>query len=107
MNKNFELDYWGVSTKEVANFMDSLENKNECIISNRDNGIKFFLKNQETCFIPFNNLHKKNKRPFYVIMTERFLKKGVPNRCNLIYSEKKKLNFSSENLNLANIYRCD
>ncbi len=107
VNKNFELDYWGVSTKEVANFMDSLENNNECIISNRDNGIKFFLKNQQTCFIPFNNLHKKNKRPFYVIMTERFLKKGVPNRCNLIYSEKKKLNFSNENLNLAKIYRCD
>ena len=107
VNKNFELDYWGVSTKEVANYIESTDYDNSCLISNRNQGIKFFLKKQDTCLKSFNELHKNNRRPFLIAMTERFLKKGVPNGCVLIHSETKKLNFSSENLIFAKIYRCD
>ena len=107
VNKNFELDYWGVSTKEVANYIESIDYRNSCLISNRNNGIKFFLKNQNTCVKSISELHKNNKRPFIIAMTERFIKKGVPNGCVLVHSETKKLNFSKENLILAKIYKCD
>ena len=33
VNKNFELDYWGVSTKEVANYIESIDYRNSCLIS--------------------------------------------------------------------------
>ena len=94
----------GVSTKEVANYIDT-DYDNSCLISNRNQGIKFFLKKQDTCLKPFNELHKNNRRPL-IAMTRDF-KKGVPNGCVLIHSETKKLNFSSENLIFAKIYRCD
>ena len=43
VNNNFELDYWGVSTKEISNYFTKNENlSNECIISNRNRGIKDF-----------------------------------------------------------------
>ena len=62
--------------------------------------------NQNKCFKPFNTLHQKNERPFYVALTERALRKGVPNGCSIINEEKMKLNFSKEEIVLAKIYIC-
>ena len=107
VNNNFELDYWGVSTKEISSYFTQNENvSNECIISNRNRGIKDFIIDNDICFKPFSQLHKNNKRPFFVVLTERALNKGLPNNCKNIYNEKIKLNFV-ENLTLAKIYKCD
>ena len=107
VNNNFELDYWGVSTKEISNYFIQNENApNECIISSRNRAIKAFILDKDMCFKPFNQLHKNNKRPFFVVLTERALNKGLPNNCKNIYNEKIKLNFV-ENLTLAKIYKCD
>ncbi len=108
VNNKFELDYWGVSSKKIASFINQ-ENfdENICIISIRDNGIKDFVENKKACFLPFNKLHQKNKRPFYVALTERTIKKGVPNNCANIYNEKININFSRENLIMAKVYKCD
>ena len=103
----FELDYWGVSSRNIASKISKMNLKNsECIISNRNNGLKPFLR-EDQCFISFNDLHKSNKRPFYVSLMERALSKGVPNNCSLIYSENKKINFSGEKLTMATLYKCD
>ena len=103
----FELDYWGVSTRNVASKIKEINLKNsECIISNRNNGLKSFLREGQ-CFIPFNDLHKNNKRPFYVSLMERALSKGLPNNCSLIYTENKKINFSHEKVSMASLYKCD
>ena len=107
VSNNFELDYWGVSTKNVANFINSENlNSDDCIISNINDRIIFFLNNSNQCFKPFNELHKKNERPFYVALTERATNKGVPNKCELIHSEQVKMNFSKEDLILAKIFKC-
>ena len=108
INGVFELDYWGVSTKKISNFLNkqNLEKRN-CIISNRNEGIKAFTIDEHRCFKSFNDLHKKNERPFYVALLERGLKKGVPNRCQNIYDEKININFSKEELILAKIYICN
>lgn len=108
INNKFELDYWGVSSKKIASFINQ-ENidENICIISIRDNGIKDFVENKKACFLPFSKLHQKNKRPFYVALTERSIKKGVPNNCTNIYNEKINLNFSRENLIMAKVFKCD
>jgi len=106
VNKNFEKDYWGVSTKEIANFFNKNLSSNEaCIISNRNEGIKYFL-NKNTCFISFSELHKKKQKPYYVVLVERFLNKGLPNNCELIHSQSTRINFSRENIILAKIYKC-
>ena len=107
ITNNFELDYWGVSTKNIAKFFKKNKlNKDECIISNRNDGIKQFLNLREACFINFRNLHKKNQRPFFVVLTERSMNKGVPNNCEKIYDENFKMNFSKEKLVVAKIFKC-
>ncbi len=107
ISKNFELDYWGVSTKKIANFLNSEKlDEATCVISNRNNGIEYFMRNQENCFKNFKNLHKKNKRPFYVALSERSINKGIPNNCNLVFEDQLKINFSKENLVLAKVFKC-
>ena len=108
INGVFELDYWGVSTKKISNFLnkENLERKN-CIISNRNEGIKAFTIDKTRCFKSFKDLHKNNERPFYVALLERSLSKGVPNRCENIHKEKIVINCSKEELILATIYVCN
>ena len=65
-----------------------------------------FLNLKETCFVNFSNLHKKNQRPFFVVLTERSLNKGVPNNCVKIYDENFTMNFSKEKLVVAKIFKC-
>lgn len=107
INDVFELDYWGVASRPSAEFLSkNSSNINECIITIRSNGIKPFV-NENQCILNLNQLHKKIKRPFYVSLTERSLKKGVPNNCNLTFIETKKINFSNEVLTLAKVFKCD
>lgn len=105
INNVFELDYWGISSQNISVFL----NKNPiegCIVSNRNNDLKLLMKMKSSCFISFRDLHKKNKRPFYVILMERNLKKGIPINCKNVYTDKISINFSNEILNLAKIYKC-
>ena len=51
-------------------------------------------------------MHKKNNRPFYVALTERALNKGTPNKCDLVKVVSTKINFGTENISLATIYKC-
>ncbi len=107
INGVFELDYWGVSTKKISNFLnkENLDRKS-CIISNRNEGLKVFTIDKNRCFKSFTELHKNNERPFYVALLERGLNKGVPNKCDNIHNEKISINFSKEKLTLAKIYVC-
>ena len=108
INGVFELDYWGVSTKRVSDYLVK-QNINDkiCILSNRSDAIKAFNHNKSLCLKSLSELHKKNKRPFYVFLGERALKKGVPNNCKISFSEHINLNFSKEKLILANVFFCD
>ena len=103
----FELDYWGASSRNIAEFFNEKKiNKSNCIISNSNDALKPFLsKNQ--CFNQFKTLHKSKERPFYVALIGRALDKGVPNGCKIIHEETRYLNFSKEKLFLARIFRCD
>ena len=108
INGVFELDYWGASTKRVSDYLIKKNiNDNVCIFSNRNDAIKAFNYDKNLCLKSLSELHKKNKRPFYVFLGERALKKGVPNNCKIAYSEQTNLNFSKEKLVLANIFLCD
>jgi hypothetical protein len=107
VNNVFETDYWGVSTRNISNYINSINIKsNECVISSRNKGIQTFV-NKNLCFVNFNKLHKKNLRPFYVVLVERTLKKGIPNNCFEVHTENIKMNFTDEKIDLAKVYKCN
>ena len=102
------MDYWGVSSKKIALIFNEKNIKsNECIISNRNRGIEDFIGSKDVCFLPFQSLHKKNKRPFYVALMERSTKKGLPNNCDKVHTEEIQMNFSKEKLVMAKIFKCN
>lgn len=105
INNVFELDYWGLSTRNISNFFNQ-NSINGCIISNRNETLKLLINKKDNCFINFRELHKKNERPFYVVLMERNLKKGIPINCFKLYTEKIFINFTTESLDLAKIYKC-
>ena len=107
INQNFEKDYWGLASREISKYFNKKKDfKTKCIISNRNKAIESFLYTKNSCFINFRNLHNNNERPFYVVLAERALNKGVPNNCKKIYDEKFNMNFSRENVIVAKIYEC-
>jgi len=107
VNNVFEADYWGVSTRNISNYINSKNIKsNECVISSRNEAIKIFTK-KDLCFVNFKELHKKNLRPFYVVLIERTLKKGIPNNCSEVHTEYIKMNFTNEKIDLAKVYKCN
>ncbi len=107
INKVFELDYWGASTKKVASVINQNRlNVEACLITNRNDALELLLPGDK-CLIEFKNLHQKQTKPFYVALFERGINKGVPNNCRLFFEEKKRVNFSNEKLTLAKIYKCD
>ena len=107
VNNVFEADYWGVSTRNISNYINSKNIKsNECVISSRNEAIKIFTK-KDLCFVNFKELHKKNLRPFYVVLIERTLKKGIPNNCSEVHTENIKMNFTNEKIDLAKVYKCN
>ena len=65
------------------------------------------IQNKDNCFLPFQDLHKKNARPFYVALMERGINKGLPNNCKNIHNEKININFSKESLIMARVFKCD
>ncbi len=102
----FELDYWGASTKNISNFLKSNIKNNACMITNRNDAIDTLIPGDK-CLIDFNNLHDKNKRPFYVALMERGVNKGTPTNCDLIFKEEKNINFSKEKVVLAKVFKCN
>ncbi len=102
----FELDYWGVSTKKISNYLKSNNLDNDCMITNRNDAIDTLIPGDK-CLIDFKKLHDKNQRPFYVALMERGLNKGTPINCDLIYKEEISINFSSEKIVLAKVFKCN
>jgi hypothetical protein len=109
VKNNFELDYWGVSTKNIANVLyEKNKSDSACILTNNNFGIAYFFgQNSKKCFLPFNRIDKKNQRPFYIALIERKLNKGLPNNCKKIHEEVIYMNFSKEKLTLAKVFKCD
>ena len=96
VNKNFDLDYWGASTKKIAQYLKFAVSKEKgCIISNRNDTLSYYTNVKNNCFISFSEL-EKTSQAFYVALLERKLNKGTPNGCKVIHEEKNSLNFSSE-----------
>ena len=54
-----------------------------------------------------NGASERSPARFYVALLERKLNKGTPNGCKVIHEEKISLNFSSEKLTLAKVFKCD
>ena len=111
INKTFEVDYWGISNK---NLYTSIEN--HFVKNNLDNDICIygdlysgaFLENKNfTCFRSYSELDAADIRPFYVLKNVRNFKRSDPKNCKIISSENYYYSFSKQKINVGSSWYCN
>ncbi len=111
INKNFEVDYWGISNKNlyssiIRHSSNNNFNKNNCVYG--DLYSKAFLEKQNfKCFKGYGELDGAKNRPYYVMQNHRNLKRSDPKDCKLISSENYSYSFSSQVINVGSAWYCN
>ena len=112
ISKNFEIDYWGVSnknlTKKIVEYSEknSLNRKNLCIFG--DMYAKEFLENQDfVCFKNYSELDQFKKRPLFVYKNIRNVKRSDPKDCELIWNETYNYSFYKKEISTGTLWYCN
>ena len=110
-NKKFELDYWGISGRNIAKKINSSEKllslKDKCIYVAPIHIIKHFISDKYECVKPFFSIYPKTKDKYILIKFTRNLRRENPAKCELIFEESYKLNLFTKNLNMGEVYICN
>ncbi len=98
ITKNFELEYQGISGREISQQLKKLDTQPLCILVNPIHSVKPFLNNSKfNCFDIWQKIHTNYNRPFLAVQNVRNLKTSTPYKCftkyesgfNLLFYEKK------------------
>ena len=111
INKNFEVDYWGISNKNLYSSINKHSSKNNfdknnCIYGDLYSNV-FLEKQKFKCFKMYGELDAAKDRPYYVMQNHRNLKRSDPKDCKLISNENYNYLFSSQVINVGSAWYCD
>ena len=110
LSKNFELDYWGLSGRELAENISSLNEQSDqkpCVLASPPWIIKPFLDSKfYSCFGNYQDIDSGFPRPFWAVQNVRNLKKGKSYKCNTVYESKFNFLFSNEDIITGRIIKC-
>ncbi len=110
LSKNFELDYWGLSGRNLAHNISKINKKvlpKPCILLTPSWLVRPFLDDElYKCFGFWGEIDSDYPRPFLAIQNIRNLKKGKSYKCKSIYESKFNLLFSNEDLITGRILNC-
>ncbi len=111
IDKTFEVDYWGISGKNLNLKINNHANLNEidksiCIYGGSFSKVFLNTKGFE-CFKSYSELDNANNRPFYVVQNVRNLKRSNPKDCILIGKESFNYTFFKQEVRSGNVWYCD
>ena len=85
LSKKFELEYQGISGREIAKFISQNENSNLCILVNPIHTVRPFLNNTNSiCYDIWQKIDTDYQRPFLAVQHVRNIKKSLPYDCKEI-----------------------
>ncbi len=111
INKNFEVDYWGISNRNLYSSIAKHASKNnfdksKCVYGDLYSNV--FLENKKfKCLKMYSELDSAEERPYYVMQNHRNLKRSDPKDCQLITSENYSYSFSSQVINVGAVWYCN
>jgi hypothetical protein len=111
IDKNFEVDYWGISNKNLQKEIIKYTNLNSldkkiCIYG--DTYVKeFLITNNFKCFKNYSELDSAKIRPFIAYQNVRNIKRNNPRDCKLIHEEKYQYSFFNQDVKVANLWFCN
>ncbi len=107
LTKNFELEYQGLSGKEISKYLKNINNQSTCVLANPLHSVKHFLNDTDyNCFDSWQKIDTDYKRPFLAVQNVRNLKKSSPYKCFTIYESGFKLFFHKEEIITGRLLEC-
>ena len=111
IQKNFEVDYWGISNKnlqkKIIHYFDK-ENipKSTCVYG--DFYVKEFLSPKGfECFKLYSQVDEAKIRPFITYKSLRNVKRSDPKNCKLVWNEYYNYTFYKKKISTATLWYCD
>ena len=111
IQKNFELDYWGLSRKNLENNILKISKEKKidpsiCVYGSIYNGA--YLKEYGfTCFKGYSSIDEPVDRPYFAYQNTRNLKRSDPKDCSLVFEEKYKYFFFKQDLVMGELWFCE
>ena len=111
IEKNFEVDYWGVSNKNLNKKVVEYVNKNSiskdiCVYG--DEYVKDFLITEGfKCFKMYNELDSAKIRPALAYKNLRNAKRSDPRDCKLIWNETYRYSFYKKDISVGTLWFCN
>ena len=88
VNNNFEVDYWGVSGRNIAKKINSnkklLKHKDKCIYVAPKHIIEPFISSDFNCVKIFHSIYPKSTEKYILVKYMRNLRRDNPDNCKLI-----------------------
>ena len=108
LTEKFELDYMGISGKEISKEINKLDEKEMCILVSPSYSVKPFLVNSKyDCFDKWQLVDTNYPRPFLAIQHVRNIKKGTPYNCKTIINTGYKLLFHDKKFITGKLLKCN
>ena len=111
INNNFEVDYWGVSGRNIAKRINNnsqlLQHKDKCIYVAPKHVIEPFISADYNCVKSFFSIYPKSNEKYILIKYMRNIRRENPDNCELIIEESYNLNLFGNKLILGEVYLCN
>ena len=103
----FELEYQGLSGKEIAKKLSLLKTKDLCILVSPSHTVKPFLDQIKfNCIDRWQLIDTNYQRPFLAVQHVRNIKKGLPYKCEIIDESGFKLLFHKKKFVTGRLLKC-
>ncbi len=110
IEKNFEIDYWGVSGKNLSKkIIEYTDNKNiskDICIYGDEFARDYLSKHGFTCFKKYQQLDSATIKPALAYKNLRNAKRSDPRDCDLIWDETYKYTFYSKEISVGTLWWC-
>ena len=111
INKSFDLDYWGVSgrnlAKQINNSSEIKKFEKSCIYVSPAHLIKPFINSNYKCIKHLTSIYPKSTEKYILVKYTREISREHPSECKLIYAEGYKYNIFGDFLKMGEIYVCN
>ena len=107
LTSKFELEYQGISGKEIAKQISKIDEEGSCILVSPLHSVKPFLNSDKNnCFGQWGLIDSNYERPFLAVQHVRNIKKGMPYKCESIYETGFNLLFHKKKFITGKLLNC-
>lgn len=110
VNKNFEIDYWGVSNKnlqkQIIKMSETKKISNEVCVFGDGYTSAFLEKKGFECFKHYSEIDEPKPRPFVAYQNLRNLKRNDPFDCEKVHEESYNYFFSKQKIITGKVWYC-